>query len=84
MRGVSMEANRRPLNMLTRFLNSPIVIKLKNGVEYHGIMEQCDGYMNVVLSQAKEFVKGQPTVNYGTNIFIRGNNILYVVLEPPK
>ncbi len=79
-----MEVNRRPLNMLARFTNSPIIIKLKNGIEYHGVMEQCDGYMNVVLSQAKEYVNGQPTVNYGTNILIRGNNILYVVLEPPK
>jgi len=79
-----MEVNRKPLNVLARFTNSPIIIKLKNGVEYHGIMELCDGYMNVVLSQVKEYVNGQPTINYGTNILIRGNNILYVVLEPPK
>jgi len=79
-----MEVNRKPLNMLARFTNAPVIIKLKNGVEYHGIMEYCDGYMNVVLSQAKEFVNGQPVISYGTNILIRGNNILYVVLEPPK
>jgi len=79
-----MEVNRKPLNVLARFTNSPIVIRLKNGVEYRGIMEICDNYMNIVLSQAKEYVNGQQVMNYGTNVLIRGNNILYVVLEPPR
>ncbi len=79
-----MEVNRKPLNLLARFTNSHVIIKLKNGVEYHGVMEYCDGYMNVVLSQAKEFVNGQPVMSYGTNVLIRGNNILYVILEAPK
>ncbi|RLG62891.1 hypothetical protein DRO02_07460 [archaeon] len=78
-----MEPSRKPLNVLSRSVNSYIIIKLKDGLEYRGVMTQCDGYMNIVLEGATEYLDGQPSTNYG-NVFIRGNNILYIILDAKR
>lgn len=75
-----MEPSKKPLNVLTKQLNTYISVTLKNGVEYRGTMTRCDGYMNIMLEGASEYVKDQPTANYGS-VLIRGNNILYISLD---
>lgn len=75
-----LEPSKKPLNVLVRYRNSFIRIKLKSGCEYVGKMLTCDNYMNLVLTDAEEFREGDPMVHYG-NIFIRGNNILYIKLR---
>ncbi len=77
-----MEPSKKPLNVLSKRLNTSIVITLKNGVEYHGIMMRCDGYMNILLGGASERVDDLPTANYGS-VLVRGNNILYIAIEVP-
>ncbi|MEM2906137.1 MAG: LSM domain-containing protein [Candidatus Bathyarchaeia archaeon] len=72
-----MEPSKKPINVLTRCRNSKVRVKLKNDYEYVGKVVMCDSYMNMILSEAEELRGNDPTVNYG-NIFIRGNNILYV------
>ena len=81
--GASMEPSRKPLNVLTKQLNSYVAITLKNGVEYRGTMARCDGYMNIILNGASEYVKDQLTANYGS-ILVRGNNILYIAINIPR
>ena len=78
-----MESSRRPLNALMRNLNSNIVVKLKNDIEYRGRMVKCDTYMNIILDGASEFYESNCIANYG-NVFIRGNNILYILLDIDK
>lgn len=78
-----MEPSRKPLNVLTKQLNSYVAITLKNGVEYRGTMARCDGYMNIILNGASEYVKDQLTANYGS-ILVRGNNILYIAINIPR
>jgi len=78
-----IEPGRKPLNVLARNIGSTVWITLKNRVEYWGKMIQCDGYMNLLLENAREFKNGMPVANYGT-IFIRGNNILYIQLDAEK
>lgn len=75
-----MEPSKKPLNVLTKQLDTYISVTLKNGVEYRGTMTRCDGYMNIMLEGASEYVKDQPTANYGS-VLIRGNNILYISLD---
>ena len=75
-----MEPSKKPLNVLTKQLNSYVAITLKNGVEYRGTMARCDGYMNIILNGASEYVKNQLTANYGS-ILVRGNNILYIAIN---
>ncbi len=78
-----MESSRRPLTALTKNLNANIVVKLKNGIEYKGRMVKCDTYMNIILDGASEFYESKCIANYG-NVFIRGNNILYIQVDLDK
>jgi len=78
-----MEPSKKPLNVLVKQMNAYIAIVLKNGVEYNGTMVKCDGHMNILLEGATERVKDQLVANYG-NILVRGNNILYIMLDATK
>src|SRR5579875_2848410 len=54
---------------------------LKNSEEYRGSMVNIDPYMNVFLDDAVEYDdKGSMVTNYG-QVVIRGNNVLFVILE---
>jgi len=75
-----LQPSMKPLNVLTKQLNSNIVIVLKNGVEYKGRMIRCDGHMNIMLDGASEFLKDKPLASYGT-VLVRGNNILFIGLD---
>jgi len=81
-----LEPSKKPLNVLTKCVGNTVTVTLKNRVEYWGRMVRCDGYMNILLTNAKEYDNSGLVVNYG-NVFIRGNNILYIRLDansPPK
>ena len=78
-----MEPSKKPLNVLVKQLNSYVAVVLKNGVEYRGTMVQCDGHMNLILDGATEYINGEIVANYGT-ILVRGNNILYIMIDVPK
>ncbi|MCD6431148.1 ribonucleoprotein [Candidatus Bathyarchaeota archaeon] len=78
-----MEPSKKPLNVLVKQLNAHIAVVLKNGCEYRGKMVKCDGHMNILLEGATEFRNNQLLFNYG-NILLRGNNILYILLDVPK
>lgn len=83
-----MEPSRKPLNVLTKSVGNNVTIALKNRVEYWGRMIRCDGFMNILLTNAKEYNNAGLVVNYG-DVFIRGNNILYISLDgqsppPPR
>lgn len=79
-----MEPSRKPLNVLTRQLNAHIAIRLKNGLEYRGTMVHCDSFMNIILDGAAEYYNnGQLVANYG-EVLVRGNNILYIMLDASR
>ena len=77
-----MEPGKKPLNVLTKRLNTFVVITLKNGIEYKGMMVRCDGYMNIILDGASEHMDDKILANYG-NVLVRGNNILYIAIDVP-
>lgn len=81
--GDPVEPSRKPLNVLTKQLNSHVAIVLKNGFEYRGTMVQCDGHMNIMLEGAVERVNDRLNANYGS-ILLRGNNILYICVDVPR
>ena len=78
----SLEPSKKPLNVLIKSVGSNVIIHLKSRLEYWGRMTRADGYMNILLKGAKEYNNGSPTANYG-DVFIRGNNILYISVNPP-
>lgn len=81
--GVCMEPSKKPLNVLVKQVNSHITVVLKNGCEYRGKMIRCDGHMNILLEGAVECQDEKPIANYG-NVLLRGNNILYIMLDSIK
>jgi small nuclear ribonucleoprotein (snRNP)-like protein len=46
-------------------------------------MIKCDGHMNILLEGATEYKQEQLLTNYG-NVLLRGNNVLYIVLDATK
>jgi small nuclear ribonucleoprotein F len=66
-----------PIPFLTELLKRKVVIRLKWGIEYHGIMASFDKYMNVQLLDAEEYFDGQCKGALG-EILIRCNNVLYI------
>ncbi|OBA13662.1 uncharacterized protein OGAPODRAFT_10328 [Ogataea polymorpha] len=56
-------------NFLAEMTNSPVVVKLQHGLEYHGVLASIDGYMNMV--------ENNKVRNY-EEVFLRGNNVLYI------
>jgi len=67
--------------VLLHSLNATVVVKLKNNVEYRGRMVRCDNYMNIILEEATEALETNLLAKYG-NVFIRGNNVLYIQVNP--
>ena len=78
-----MEPSKKPLNVLVKQLNVDIVVMLKNGCEYKGKMIKCDGRMNLLLEGATESRDDQLVTNYGS-VLLRGNNVLYIMLDVTK
>jgi small nuclear ribonucleoprotein (snRNP)-like protein len=70
-----------PLKLLKKALNAPITVKLKDGQEYRGILNNYDPTMNIVLDDSVQIDDdGNAMVSFG-RILIRGNNILYIVVN---
>ena len=69
--------SKNPLTILQNAQKSKILLRLKDGTEYRGILKEIDTYMNMILEDATEIMDGAPVAKYN-EIFIRGNNLLFV------
>ncbi len=69
--------NKNPLHILQAAQNSQILLRLKDGTEYKGLLKEIDAYMNLILENATEIMEGSPVAKYN-EIFIRGNNLLFI------
>ncbi len=73
-----------PLRMLEKIAGNNILVKLKDGTEYMGILESSDISMNLILSDARQVTeRNEMLANYG-RILIRGSNILYISIDPDR
>ncbi|MCP8310887.1 MAG: U6 snRNA-associated Sm-like protein LSm6 [Candidatus Methylarchaceae archaeon HK01B] len=71
---------KKPLVALQKAINKRVVVRLKSDNEYRGKMSNVDSYMNVILENAEEYNDGTLLTNYG-KVVIRGNNVLFVLIE---
>jgi len=74
---MSSKNNKNPLSILQAAQNSIILLRLKDGTEYRGLLKEIDAYMNMILEDATELLEGTPVAKYN-EIFIRGNNLLFI------
>ncbi len=76
-RNDSQQRSKAPLNILQQSQGSIILLRLKDGTEYRGLLKEIDAYMNMILEDATELLESTPVAKYN-EIFIRGNNLLFI------
>jgi small nuclear ribonucleoprotein len=67
----------RPLDALNKTRNKKVIVELKGGRMYAGMLNAFDIHINVVLDQAEEIENGQLKRKLGT-VFLRGDNIIMI------
>lgn len=71
-----------PLGVLRAATDQPLMVELKNGDTLSGLLESCDGYMNLRL---KNLVctshDGEQFLSMET-CYVRGNNVKFIRIEP--
>ncbi len=72
-----MSAIVNPKPFLMSLVGQPVVVKLKWGMEYKGVLLATDSYMNLQVANAQEWVQGELAGHLG-EILIRCNNVLYI------
>ncbi|RLG07710.1 MAG: ribonucleoprotein [Thaumarchaeota archaeon] len=81
MQSAGTSMGKKPLVMVIKHLNKLVRVKLKNELVYEGKMVECDSYMNIVIEKAIEYEGDGKKAQY-PRILIRGNNIMYIQLQP--
>lgn len=70
----------RPLDALNKARNKRVIVELKNGRQYIGILKAFDIHINTVLEDAEEREAGELKRKVGT-AFIRGDTIILISPE---
>lgn len=72
----------RPLDVLEDALDEPVVVELKGGTSYHGVLSGYDQHLNVVLDPLVEPAEGPDAdaTAVDNTIVIRGDNV--VAIQP--
>lgn len=70
----------RPLDALNNARDKNVMVELKNGKQYLGILKSFDIHINVVLAEAEERFEGEVKRKVG-KVFIRGDTIILISPE---
>ena len=71
-----MDASR-PLDALNMARGKRVIVELKNGRSYVGVLRAFDIHINTVLEEADEYVDGELKRKMGM-IFLRGDTITVI------
>src|SRR5437870_12348328 len=67
----------KPLSLLNQSINSNVLVELKSGRGYRGILDGFDPHMNGGLKNAEELLNGEPQRKMDLAI-VRGDNVIYI------
>ena len=70
-------ADRRPFDILNSSLNNTVIIGMKGGHEFRGVMVAYDVHMNIVLEKAEQMINGEVKRGIGT-ILLRGDSVTFI------
>ena len=70
-------AERRPFDVLNNSLNNTVIIGMKGGYEFRGLMVAYDIHMNIVLEKAEQMKDGEVKRGVGT-VLLRGDSVTYI------
>ncbi|MHC1598005.1 MAG: LSm family protein [Candidatus Methanofastidiosia archaeon] len=67
----------RPLDIIHRSVEKNVLVELKGGREFRGILKGYDIHMNLVLENAEELREGQLIRKLGYAV-VRGDNVVLI------
>ncbi len=67
---------QKPMDMLDQSLDQVVLIKLRGGREFRGVLRGYDIHMNIILDEAEEVGRENP-LSFETAI-IRGDNVVFI------
>ena len=68
----------KPLKILHGSLNERVLVELRSGLQYQGVLDGYDvPHMNLVLKKAEETLNNE-LVKKHENVILRGDNIIYI------
>jgi len=67
----------RPLDLLTKCIDSTVIVHLKGTKEYKGTLRGYDVHMNLVLDDTKE-IEDNKTIRILGRSIIRGDNVVFI------
>ncbi|MEK6982879.1 MAG: LSM domain-containing protein [Candidatus Micrarchaeota archaeon] len=70
-------AEKRPFDILNGALNNTVIVGLKGGVEFRGVMAAYDVHMNIVLEKAEQMLNGEVKRGVGT-VLLRGDSVTFI------
>jgi len=68
---------KRPFDILNNALNNTVIVGMKGGYEFRGLMVAYDVHMNIVLEKAEQIENGEVKRGIGT-ILLRGDSVTYI------
>ncbi len=74
----------KPLDILNRSLKSPVIVKIRGGREFRGILAGYDLHMNLLLNDAEELNADSSVKNLLGEILVRGDNVVFISPTEPK
>lgn len=70
-------AEKRPFDVLNNSLNNTVIVGMKGGFEFRGVMVAYDVHMNIVLEKAEQLQNGEVKRGVGT-ILLRGDSVTFI------
>jgi small nuclear ribonucleoprotein len=68
----------KPLEMIHNNLDNRVIVELRGGKEYRGILEGYDHpHLNLILRNAEEIINGEKKRDV-EKVIVRGDNIIYI------
>ena len=67
----------KPLSMLSKNLNNPVMVELKGNRGFRGTLDGFDPHMNIVLKNAEE-MEGGKVIRKLDLAILRGDNVIYI------
>ncbi len=67
----------RPLDVLQQSLHKRVLVEMKGGRSFRGVLDAFDQHLNLVLSNVDE-VLGETTTPHPGVTLVRGDSIVYI------
>jgi len=75
------ETGQKPMDLLSRALNTQVLVKLKGQRELRGRLRGYDQHLNLILDDAEDLTSADNPRELGT-VILRGDNV--ILLSPSK